>query len=213
VSRRRTPAPEQLTKLRDYYRARAPTTANDHKAASIIAGVTPAMATRAYTRGWPGIESIEAQLARERALAQQDPAVARAEQLAKASLVAAGGLYKSVLRLSTIAESLTNRLDALVVAGDLSQLGADAALAHLKTIARITRDTTAITAKAVETHQLVAGQPTSIVAHVDMSDVPVDLETAKAELEAARRAVRFAEEDQQRLLEDATDGDDGSSIN
>jgi hypothetical protein len=151
------------------------------------------MAIRAWSRGWPGIEPIEQQLAREKALAQQDPAVLQAERLARASLVVAGGLYKSAVRLSAIAESLTSRLEALLVAGDLGQLDAHAALTHMKTIARVMRDSVMVNAKAVESHQLVAGLPTSIVANVPATEMPVDFEAARATHERLGRALRRVE--------------------
>jgi hypothetical protein len=208
---RRRPTPEQLGKLRDYYRSRSPSNANDHKAAAIVASVSPAIAARAWSRGWPGIEPIEHDLARERALAQQDPAVLQSERLARAALAAAAGLYKSVLRLSAVAESLTNRLDALVVSGELSQLGSGDALAHLKAIARVMRDATMITATAVETHKLVAGEATSIVAHIDHAPTqPLDLDVAKAEVEATMRAIRREQAKKQLADQPSDDGEAGT---
>ena len=67
---------------------------------------------RAWSRGWPGIEPIQVELARERAVAAQDPSVLQAERVARAGLAAASGVLKSVLRLSSVAETLANRLDA-----------------------------------------------------------------------------------------------------
>ena len=133
----------------------------------------------------------------------------QAERLARASLSVATGLYRSVLRLAGVAETLTNRLDALVVSGELSQLGSDAALSHLKAIARVTRDATMITAKSVEVHKLVAGEATSIVQHLPAPEAaPVDLDAAKAEVEATMRAIRREQAKQQ--LAESDDGEGGT---
>jgi hypothetical protein len=151
-------------------------------------------------------DPIEQQLAREKALAAQDPTVAQTERLAKAALHAATNLYRSVLKLGTITEALTIRLESLVVSGDLSGIDAVTALAHIKSIARVTRDATMITAKSIETHQLVSGEPTSIVQHIAAPDVPVDLETAKRDAEALLRAVKREEAKKQLAEGELVDG-------
>lgn len=190
---RRAPSPEQLAQLADHYRTQPPASAADFKRAARVASTSEATARRAWSRGWPNVPAIEAQLADERAIAATSPEVMRAELVAERALRGAAELHAHVSKLREVAGALVERLVGAAELGDLAQLSPAACLAHLRSITKVERDVGAIIAGAVEVQRLTAGEATSIIAHVASEPDVLDLDAARAEAEATLRAVKRAE--------------------
>lgn len=207
---RRAPNASAVDALRDHYRKQPPTTAADFKRAAQLASVTEATARRAWSRGWRGVPAIEAQLADERAIAATSPVVMRAELLAERALHGAAELHAHVCTLRTVAGVLVARLASAAELGDLGDLSPAAALAHLRTISKIERDSMAIVAGAVEVQRLTSGSPTSIVQHLSPEPETFDLDSAKHEAEALLRAVQREESKRASVAKQLDEGtDDG----
>jgi hypothetical protein len=188
---RSRPDDTQLSQLRDYYRSRPPSTANDHKAAGIIAGCTKAMAMRAWSRGWPGIEPINVQLAKERALQQQSLEVLRVENIVLVMKTNALSLQNALHKLRpafhVIAESVARDLD------ELAALPIDVRLKMMQRIGKFARDVSAVNAQGVELERLVNNESTVTIGVKHMEQEPVDFETARATHERLGRALRRVE--------------------
>jgi hypothetical protein len=206
---RRPPPPEALESLRDIFRRSPPTTPRDFKGAGSEAGVTEPAARRAWFRGWLGIEPIERQLVRERAIAAQNAEVLKAERVVISLKTNAVLLQNEMRRLAPVVKALVGNL--LGRLDDLGTLGAETAVRTLQRIAKVHRDVSSISVAAIELDRLVSGEATSIVGVKSMDDGPADLVAVKAEIEAANRAVRRAEAGAERLLAEV--GDDGITSN
>lgn len=164
----------------------------DFKAAGVRAGVSEAAARRAYNRGWPGIDAIAGQLAKERALHAQSAEVLKAERMVGTLKTNAMSLQGEMRRLYPAVRALTDNL-----LGSLDHLGVlqpESAVKALQRITKVHKDVAAITAKSVELDRLLAGEATSIVGHKAITaDEPLDLEAAQAELDGFARALRRAQ--------------------
>lgn len=185
----RTPTPEELDALRDHFRKIRPTTERDFKLAALGAGVSAAAARHAWSRGWPGVsDSIEAQFARESALAAQQAELLKASSMVTSMKANAVILQIEMRRLVPAVKALTTSLVAHVA--DLESLPPDEALKALQRITKAHKDVAAITAKAVELDRLVAGEATTIVGHRSVEpDPPVDIEQAEAIHAALGRSI------------------------
>ncbi len=204
---RRIPAPEQLEKLRDIFRRSPPSTPKDFRDAAIVVGVGESAARKAYTRGWAGIESIESQLARERAVQAQQADVLKVERLVTAMKTNAVLLQNELRKLhpavQALAENLASHRDTI------ADLPPDAAAKLLQRLAKVHKDVAAVSAGAIELDRLVAGEATSIVQHVAAE--PPDLETMEKEVAATMRAIE--RERRKRSAMVLADGsDDGGTV-
>lgn len=185
---RRIPTPEELNALRDHFRKMPPSTARDFKFARLIAGVSEEAATRAWSRGWPGVEAIESQLARERAVAAQQAEVLKARSIVTTMKANAVVLQNEMRRVLPAVKALTSNLAANLA--DLEALKPDAAAKLLQRVAKVQKDVTSITAKSVELDRLIAGEATSIVGHRSIEpEAPVDIEQAEAVHAALGRSI------------------------
>ncbi len=188
---RRPPTGEQLETLRAVFRRSPPSTPRDFKTAGSLAGVTEAAARRAYSRGWPGIEAIETQLARERHIAAQSAEVLKVERVVTSMKANVVTLQNEVRRLQPVIRALTDNL--IGAEADLSVLHPEAAVKTLQRLAKVHKDVAAISAKTVELDRLIAGEATSIVGHKAIESEPVDIEKAQALNERMNRALRRAQ--------------------
>jgi len=187
---RRPPTPDQLESLRETFRKQPPSTPRDFKAAGVRAGVTEAAARRAYTRGWPGIESIQAQLDAERARQQQSAEYLKAERMNEVFKTNAAILQGEMRRLFPAFKALTdNLLDSLQ---DIALMPTDRAVKTMLRVVKVYRDAAAVHAKSIEIDRLLAGEATSIVGHKQIEPEAVDLEKAQAVSEQLARALRRA---------------------
>ncbi len=173
------------------FRRSPPSTPRDFKTAGSLAGVTEAAARRAYSRGWPGIEAIETQLARERHIAAQSAEVLKVERVVTSMKANVVTLQNEVRRLQPVIRALTDNL--IGAEADLSVLHPEAAVKTLQRLAKVHKDVAAISAKTVELDRLIAGEATSIVGHKAIESEPVDIEKAQALNERMNRALRRAQ--------------------
>jgi hypothetical protein len=111
---RRRPAltADEMESLREHFRRSPPSTARDFRTAAAMAGVTESEARRAWSRGFVGVEPIEQQLARERAIASQSVDVLRVEQVVRAAAANAQALQGEMLRLRPVVNALVESLAA-----------------------------------------------------------------------------------------------------
>lgn len=205
---RRPPTAEQLESLRETFRKLPPSTPRDFKAAGARAGVTEAAARRAYTRGWRGLDPIEAQLAKERAHQQQSVEVLKAESIVRALEANAAHLQAEMLQLRPFVRRLRETL--IVRLDELTDLDPASALAHLAKLAKVHKDVANVSHSAVELRRLIDGEATSIIGHKPMAAEPVDLDAAQAVVDQLARAVRRAQghgPQQTGATEGTTDGD------
>jgi hypothetical protein len=191
---RKAPGPEALEALREHFRKLGPpSTPKDYKAAAVLAGVTQAVAMRAWERGWPGvIEPIEVQLARERAVAKQSADLLRVENIVNGVKTSAVLLLSELRRLHPVVHAL---VDNLANSHDeIEAMDAEDAVKVMQRLSKVHKDIAAVGAKAVELDRLLENQPTRIVGvRAVEPDAPVDLERARATNEALARAIARAE--------------------
>jgi hypothetical protein len=157
------------------------------------------MAKRAWSKGWVGQLPLEVEMARAAALQAQSIELLRAENVVKALKTNAISLQNELARLRPAVRALGDGV--LRDLDGLKQLPTEAAVKLLQRLSKINRDVSAVTYDAVELERLVAGEATSIVAHVAAPDV--DLAEAEREFEALGRALRRAKASQQQAEEDA----------
>jgi hypothetical protein len=185
---RRIPDAAQLELLRDTFRKQPPSAPRDFKAAGVRAGVSEPAARRAYERGWPGIESIAKQLAREQEHARQSAEVLKAERMVGTLKTSAQLLQAELRRLQPAVKALTDGL--LTSLEDLGAMLPNDQIKALQRVAKLHKDVAAITAKAVELDRLLAGEATSISIVKHVEGEPVAAEELQAEIDAATRALR-----------------------
>lgn len=208
---RRLPTADQLAALRETFRASTPARPRDFRDAARGAGVTEATAHRAWSRGWPGVPAFEVALAEERTLAAQLPSVLRVESVVAEVTAGAADLHAELRRLQPAVAAIVDTLVGRVELGEFAAKEPDAAMGQLARLARVHRDVLAVVRDAVELRRLVDGEATAIIGHKAMApSEPIDLDKARAEVEATMRAIRRAEGaklvEVKRLTEGADDG-------
>jgi len=183
---RRVPTPEQLDSLRETFRKQPPSTPRDFKAAGVRAGVTEAAARRAYTRGWPGIESIQAQLDAERARQQQSAEYLKVENIHGTMKVVAVSLLSELRRGFAVVKALNDTLlDSL---DDIALMPTDRAVKTQQRIFKTYKDGIAIAEKVIEQDRLLAGEATSIVGVKQLEpEQAIDLDKLKRAVEREER--------------------------
>jgi hypothetical protein len=202
---RRLPSTAQFTALREAFRANPPARPRDFRDAGRVADVTEATARRAWARGWPGIPPVEVSLAEERAIAAQLPAVLRVETLVAEATAGAAGLHAELRRLQPAVAALVDVLVTRADLGDTASMAPAIATSELARLARVHRDVLAVVRDAVELRRLVDGEATSIIGIKPMPLEVVDLDQARAEVDAVDRALRRHEQARQ-LAEAPDDG-------
>lgn len=212
----RTPTPEQLDALRDCFRRSPPSRPKDFREAAHVAGVSESAARTAWSRGFVGVEPIEAQLARERGLQAQSAELVRVESVVRAAVANAATLQAEMLQLRPVVQKLRENL-LLDVNTAALQVGPEKTIALLDKLARTHGRVAAVSQRAVELHRLVNGEATSIVGVKRLEpDAPMDADATERLIEIARRDAQRAKARQEKAQDtekDRSDGDGTSTVN